>query len=147
MAEAGGNGSFWPLEVTSTFFPHSPSCFLLPKLQLFSKARYCSPHSSTSGSKDQPRLLLPEISWDNSSQDLKDCAYLKLVWFLAKRDEGERGEWEILWVSTRTQTTVFGQCLILRCGWVVVDDSYSSLWDHFSTAVYSLGPPKFCCGK
>ena len=30
---------------------------------------------------------------------------------------------------------------------MVVDDSYSSLWDHFSTAVYSLGPPQVLLWK
>lgn len=55
--------------------------------------------------------------------------------------------------SARELTTiVFGQCLILWCCQVVADESQSGfqtlrLWDHFSTVVHSLGPPKFCWGK
>lgn len=77
---------------------------------------------------------------DQQQPRLERLCLLKAGLVFGKERRGERGEWEMLWVSTRTQATLFGQCLILWCGWVVAD-SYSGLWDHFATAVYSLGPP------
>lgn len=156
-----GNGSFLPLEVTSTFFPQSPGYSALPppappsKLQLFSKPRHYSLHwPAWAFTLSQDCFSLKSLE-DPSSQDLEDCVYLKRAGFLAGRErrrEWERDEWEILCVSTSSNNCVW-TVTVPWCCQVMVHNSHSSFFPDsktvgsFFTAVHSPGTPKFYRGE